>query len=153
MSHVYKDEYLDFAHVEFLRAHQAIVDHEAVVPRVPSHLTFEVERAGAIIYDKTDTSLYYSNGYEWLPVGGVGEVVSVTNAEPPTETHISMLTTESPDPEVTVKTLVGGTNVTLVDNGTNVVVNSTGGGGGVESVTDAEPPYRDPHLDVDYRVP
>jgi hypothetical protein len=103
---------------------RVIANDAAVIPR-NEHETYPVAQAGALLYDKSDQSLYVSDEGSWNLVGGPANDVHLN---PVAGAAGTTLIADGVGPIMTLKSVVAGTGITLTTNGTDLsVANSYAG--------------------------
>lgn len=116
-----------FGSIKFLQE-QDPYDTELSLLQLPSFSslpnTLSQTDTGSIAYNQQDDSLYYYNGTTWLPVSSGSSGTTFLSSS---GGDVSLVD-QGTGPNLAVKGLTAGPNISLADNGTYIEISSSGGG-------------------------
>ncbi len=138
------------------------------LPNISSLVRADVSATTPVLYDNT-TGIFsmhvadsshdgYLSASDWSLFNGKGSgtLTGVTNASYPNPAFATLISNSNP-PVVSVKSISAGGNVTLTDNGTNVVIsaaNSSGGASGIDQSMAYISPYSSStNFNLDFTYP
>jgi hypothetical protein len=93
----------------------------AVIPR-DEHETSPITQPGAVLYDKSDRSLYLSDGVSWNLVGGPASEVHLN---PVAGAAGTTLIADGVGPVMSLKSVAAGAGITVSSNGTDVTITNS----------------------------